>query len=446
MPAVRLTRSFCDMVTPQAGRQTAYADSEARGLELRLSGDGRKSWSYRYRTRLGRQARVSLGVYSPEFSVAEARVSARRIQVEVDQGSDPAASRRAAKIEVSLEPVRTFGDLADAYFAATREGRYRPKRPTSLANELAVYRVHIQPALERLPLEALNRRLIKSALERMLDAGVTSQAVRAQAVIRQMLTYAVGEERLPFNPIADLRPVAPARPRSRVYTDQELRDIWGGVMNPEALHIPAAIADRRRDGDRVMIGPAMRLALALVFLLLQRRNEVLGMSLTELDLTHGVWTIPAARMKSKRIHAVPLSPWAIDLIREAIGLNAGRDTRLVFPGRISGERPMNGSSMNTALAAVLQAREIANGTIHDIRRTGSTLMTSERLGISPFIRSKVLGHNDAGGGAQVSATHYDANSYLGEKRRALEQWQGLLATIVGDGVAVGGSGRRGLGG
>ena len=45
---------------------------------------------------------------------------------------------------------------------------------------------------------------------------------------------------------------------------------------------------------------------------------------------------------------------------------------------------------------------------------------------------KILGHNDAGGGAQVSATHYDANSYMAEKRRALAQWQDLLARIVGE--------------
>ncbi len=93
-------------------------------------------------------------------------------------------------------------------------------------------------------------------------------------------------------------------------------------------------------------------------------------------------------------------------------------------------RPMNGPSMNHALAQVLSAREIVNGTVHDIRRNGSTMMTSERLGISPFIRSKVLGHNDAGGGAQVSATHYDANSYPSEKRKALKVWQELLMEVV----------------
>lgn len=433
MPAVKLTRALCDAAKPQEGRQVAYADSDVRGLELRVSGDGRKTWSFRYRTRLGRQGRVTLGGYSPDFGVVDARAAARRAQVLVDEGGDPAQALRVAKIEASTEHLKTFADLADAYFTATEAGRYRPKRATSLSNERAVYRVHIKGALGRLPLETITRRVVKGALERMLDAGVTSQAVRAQAVVRQMLAYAVAEERLPFNPVVDLRPVAPSRPRSRIYSDEELRAIWTGVQRPEALRIPEVIASKRRDGARVLVGPSMRLALSLVFLLLQRRNEVLGMRLPELDLRHGLWTIPAARMKSRRPHAVPLSPWAVRLISQAIDLNAGRETECVFPGRFDDSRPMGGPSMNLALNAVLWAREIEDGTVHDIRRTGSTLMTSERLGIAPFIRSKVLGHNDAGGGAQVTATHYDANSYISEKRRALERWQDLLRSIVTEG-------------
>lgn len=430
MAAIKLTTAFCEGVKPEEGRQVAFPDKDTRGLELRVSGDGRKIWSFRYRTKVGRQQRITLGAYSREFGLSAARTEARKAHVLVDGGGDPAEARRRAKVEASTEHLRTFADLAEAYFNATEKGRYRPKRPNSLRNERAVYRVHIERAIGRLPLESITRRTVKGALERMLDGGATSQAVKAQAVIRQMMTYAVDEERLPYNPVAVMRPVVPAKPRGRIYSDLELRAIWTGITSPETLKIPAEIAARRRDGDRVAIGPAMRLALKLVFLLLQRRCEVLGMALSELDLEQGVWTIPAERMKSKRPHAVPLSKLAVETIKTAIDLNDGLATKLVFPSRVDATRPMNGPSMNHALAQVLSAREIVNGTIHDIRRTGSTIMTSERLGISPFIRSKILGHNDAGGGAQVSATHYDANSYLSEKRRALETWQELLMQIV----------------
>jgi len=350
----------------------------------------------------------------------------------VDEGGDPATSRRVAKLEASTEHLKTFGELAGAYFRATEAGRCRPKRASSLKRERMVYRVHVEGPLADIPIDMLSRRTIKSVLERMLDKGVTSQAVKAQAIIRQMLTYAVNEERIPFNFIANMAPVAPENVRMRVYTDAEIEAIWRGVAEPDSLIIPDAVAEKRREGSLVQIGQPMRIAIQLVFLLLQRRNEVLGMARSELDLEHGVWTIPAARMKSKRTHIVPLSPWAVSLIEQAIQLNDGLKTDQVFPSRVDASSSMNGPSMNVALTAVLRACGIEDGTIHDIRRTGSTLMTSERLNIPPFIRSKVLGHYDAGGGAQVSMQRYDANTYVREKRAALAQWQQLLARIVGE--------------
>lgn len=398
---------------------------------MRVSGDGRKVWSFRYTTKLGRRGRVTLGIHSREFGLSEARTAARKAQVAVDEGGDPAMARRVGKVEAATEHIKSFGDLAAAYFTDTEKGRCRPKRASSLTNERAVYRVHIEGALARMPLESINRRLIKGALWRMLERGITSQAVRAQAVIRQMLAYAVSEERLPFNCIADMAPVAPAKARLRVYSDAELKAIWNGVRNPEALVLPEAIAAKRRDAGDIQIGRSMRLAIQLAMVLLQRRCEVLGMAKAELDLGQGLWTIPAERMKGKRTHVVPLSPWAVQLIAEAIDIAEARNSPYVFPGKNKPNQPMRGPSMNWAFNTVLWALEIEDGTVHDLRRTGSTLMTSERLSVSPFIRSKVLAHYDTGGGAAVSATRYDANSYVREKRAALEQWQRLLRRIVG---------------
>lgn len=430
MPSRKLTAAFCESVQPVPGRQMAYPDTEARGLELRVSPGGRKVWSFRYRTRLGREGRITLGLYSSEYDLARARVQARKARVAVDDGGDPAADLRTAREAVRNESVQTFADLANAYFDATERGWYRPKRASSLKAEKGVYAAHVGPALGRLRLETITRRAIRVALTRMLEKGVTSQAVRAQALVRQIYAFAVTEERLQINLARDIPVVAASRARTRVYDDSELRTVWRGVCDPADLVMPEPWATRWRTGGRVQIGPAMQIALKLTILLLQRRCEVLGMAVSELDLAQAVWKIPAERMKSKRPHAVPLSAAAIGLIEQAIALNAGRRTSLVFPSRVDAARPMNGASMNRALSCVLLASGIGDGTIHDLRRTGSTAMTSERLGISPFIRSKVLGHSDAGGGATVSSVHYDANAYLAEKRRALEAWQGLLVTIV----------------
>ena len=157
------------------------------------------------------------------------------------------------------------------------------------------------------------------------------------------------------------------------------------------------------------------------------------MALAELNLDEATWLIPGERAKNGKPHLVPLPPRAVKLIREALTLaNEGRETASahVFPSRHKPGQPFRPDSLSHAMAELTLALGIDDATPHDLRRTGSTALTSERLGISPFIRSKVLGHtSDAGGGSAVSATHYDANLYVAEKRRALEGWEGLLLCV-----------------
>jgi hypothetical protein len=67
---------------------------------------------------------------------------------------------------------------------------------------------------------------------------------------------------------------------------------------------------------------------------------------------------------------------------------------------------------------------------HDLRRTGATALTSERIGIQRFIVSRVLNHaSDTGDAAAVTAV-YDRHAYLPEKRKALDAWAALLTEIA----------------
>ena len=94
MPTVRLTARFCESAKAVAGKQLAFPDAGLKGLEFRVSGDGRKTWSYRYRTKAGRQARLKLGVFWDDFDLEKARKEAVKIRVAVDDGGDPAQAQR----------------------------------------------------------------------------------------------------------------------------------------------------------------------------------------------------------------------------------------------------------------------------------------------------------------------------------------------------------------
>jgi integrase len=182
----------------------------------------------------------------------------------------------------------------------------------------------------------------------------------------------------------------------------------------------------------------MAIALQLGILLLQRRAEILGMRRSELNLAEGVWSIPADRMKGGKPHMVPLPPRAVALIEEAVRLSAygtkdGKVPDPIFPSPRDPVRPMRPDSMTHALGDLIAATGMTSATVHDLRRTGATVMASERLGIAPFIVSRVLAHNsDTGGGALVTFQHYNLHQYAAEKRRALEGWGALLLQIVGE--------------
>src|SRR5690606_38189724 len=133
---------------------------------------------------------------------------------------------------------------------------------------------------------------------------------------------------------------------------------------------------------RVALTEIMALALKLTAVLGQRRQEISGMEVGELDLDAKIWTIRAERMKGNRPHVVPLPDEAVDLIRQALSVtNRGRNSQsdYVFRTTWEEERAVEPASVSRAMLRVTRALNIKNATVHDLRRTMSSTMTSERL-------------------------------------------------------------------
>jgi integrase len=446
--AAKLTERAVQAAKAKDGERLELWDSSTPGLCLRVSAkDGlqTRTWVWRYRTNDGRQPRLKLGEHSQAFGLAEAREQVGALRVLVRGGGDPAADRRRIRTAAKAEPLKTFDDLAVAYFAACEAGEWKPKgkvkRPRTLADERDIYARYLKAALGDERLDEIGRPMVKAAIRAVIARGVIARANRAHAIARQMFAYAIAEERLTVNPATGFQPLASETPRARTLTDDELKALWTGLKDPAAL----TIAQDGGEPKSVNVGRPMAILLQLCVLLLQRRGEIAGMRRSELNLGQGTWLIPAERMKGGVAHLVPLPPKAVTLIQEALtladdlarrrakeGENAA-EAQCVFPSRSSLDAPIRGDSVNHAMRLICTAQAIKDASPHDLRRTGSTALTSERLGVSPFIRSKVLGHRgDTGGGSAVSMIHYDANTYIAEKRRALEAWEALLLEVVGE--------------
>jgi integrase len=446
MATAKLTDKTILAAKATDGGRIELWDEQTPGLCLRVSaseGRQKKVWVWRYRALDGRQPRMTLADYSEQHGLKWAREQVEELRVKVRKGEDPAGELRKKRTQAKAEPLKTFNQLADAFLAASEHGHWKPrkkqKRARTIADERAILKRNVRPVIGELRIEDIERRTIRKLANDLMDRGIGAQTNRAVAVIRQVFAYAVAQERVALNPAIGIDKPATETPRKRTLTDAELKALWNILADPPAeLRLPPK--DGEDQGQRFYVSRGMSIALQLTMLLLNRRNEIAGMALSELDLDHGTWLIPGERMKGGVPHLVTLPPRSVELIREAVALARGdrgnSEPEFVFPSPRNKEKPIRPDSITHAMAGLCAVLGIMDASPHDLRRTGSTVMTSERLGISPFIRSKVLGHrSDTGGGAAVSMIHYDTNDYAAEKRRALEAWEGLLLQIVGEQAA-----------
>src|ERR1700730_16821264 len=108
----RLTDRFVQSVAPPPSERAVYIDTETPGLELRVSPDGGKSWSIRYRPKGGERTRQTYGTY-PVRSLADARRRAFAIAAAAADGVDlPGVEKREREEQrKAADRPQTVGDL-----------------------------------------------------------------------------------------------------------------------------------------------------------------------------------------------------------------------------------------------------------------------------------------------------------------------------------------------
>ena len=127
-------------------------------------------------------------------------------------------------------------------------------------------------------------------------------------------------------------------------------------------------------------------------------------------------------MLSHRLHQVPLSPKAVELITAL-----PRSGKFVFS--TNGKTPISGFSKAKKRLELLSG--LNDWRLHDLRRSASSGMAE--IGIAPHVIEKVLNHSTG----QISgvAAVYNRHAYLREKTDALNSWASALEAIVQPGAS-----------
>jgi integrase len=409
MPTKKLTDLFVERAPVPAFGRTEYFDAGFPGLALRITDNGRKSWSLFYRFH-GRLRRFTIGRY-PAIKPAQARREATIALERVRQGIDPAEEKRTRRDAPSPE-AEPFQAVVQDYLERHVRKNCAPATYKEAKRDLEC---NVLPEWRGRPIASINRRDAISLIDGLVERGVEIQANRTLARVRALFNWAIEKDRVSASPVEHMKPPTKERARDRALTDDEIRWFWQAC---DEIGWP--------------FGPLFKLLLFTA----QRRDEVGGMKWTEIDFDKRTWTLPRDRVKSNRGHEVHLSGAAIEVLTSLPQIPIGGHERdWVFT--VTGATAVSGfGNAKRRLDAVMltamrneigpKSEAIPHWTLHDLRRTAATGMA--QLNFAPHVVDKVLNH--VSGTIRGVAAVYNRFQYIEERGKALEAWGRYVEDLV----------------
>lgn len=370
--------------------------ADTGGLYLLVQPSGSKWWRYKYRF-AGKEKLLALGSY-PETSLMEAREQHLQARKLLAAGNDPGEAKRTAKQLVSLKAENTFESIAREWHEQSRNHwskTYADDVTKRLEN-------HIFPRLGHRPLAEITTLDVLDVLRVIESSGALDMAQRLMQVCGQVFRYAITTGRAERNPVTDLRGAlkTPVRKHHAYLKADEL---------PEYLQKLEAY-----DG-----GVETKLALKFLLLTFVRTVELRGAEWPEINFDKAEWRIPAARMKMKDLHIVPLSKQAMAVLAELKKHTGNR--KHLFPNQ---HNPVKVMSENTILFALYRMGYHSKATGHGFRATASTILNEH--GFNSDVIERQLAHVERN---KVRAA-YNHAEYMPERRKMMQWWADYI-----DGVA-----------
>lgn len=294
------------------------------GLYLHVREGGSRQWLLRV-TVQGKRKDISLGSVSV-ITLAEARELAHAMRKAARQGADPLHERRRNKT------IPTYREAAQQVWEANRKTWQNTKHADQWINTQTTYAF---PTVGNLRVDQISSSHVLDVLMPIWLAKEET-ARRLKQRMRMVFDWAkAAGHRSGDSPMEGIDKVLP-RQKHEVKHHDALP--WQAV--------PAFVCALR---DREA-GAVSAKALQFAILTALRSSEVRLATWEEIDFDTKTWTVPAARMKMKREHRVPLAPEAIAVLESCRGYGS----TFIFPGDKPG-RPLSNMAFSALIARMGQA-------------------------------------------------------------------------------------------
>lgn len=290
--------------------------------------------------------------------------------------------------------MKTFGEAGAAFLEFRAKGK-----AARTADKHAWLHGKLR-ALHGRPLAEIKAPEILKVLRSFEGKGNNESARRAGQFTARVFRYAIGEGWCENNPARDLR----------------------GNLEPVVTTSHAGFTDPLKFGRLMQMidtpgysHPTVHHGLRLLARVALRPGELRQMLWDEVDFEKAEIRVPAARMKMRRPHLVPLAPVSIAILRHQHEVS-GRQP-YVFPGIRKG-RPMSDAAMGVSLKNMFISP--AEHVPHGFRTSFSTLLNE--AGFDPAVIELQLSHAKKDKIAGI----YDRSQRVPERVAMMVRWAEMI--------------------
>lgn len=379
-------------------KSLTYKASDRDGMYVTVSPAGTIAFRYDYRLN-GRRETLTIGRYGPAgVTLAMAREKLLDAKRAIAEGRSPAMEKQREKRRLSAG--QNFGEMTLRWMADAR-----------MADSTRAMRKHIVdrdilPAFRNRLLTEISADDLRALCGKVKARGAPATAVHVRDIVKQVYAFAILHGEKVDNPANDVgaASIATFVPKDRALSPAEIR---------LAFHQLESIATY----------PTIRLALRMVLLTLVRKSELIEATWSEVDFEKATWTIPKQRMKGRNPHVVYLSRQALDIFVALHTCAAG--SKFVLPSRYEPTRCMSHATLNRVTQLIVERAKAAGlplepFTVHDLRRTGSTLLNE--VGFNGDWIEKCLAHEEG----RSSRSVYNKAEYAEQRRHMLQEWADMV--------------------
>lgn len=366
--------------------QFKLADSE--GLYLLVYPTGRKAWKLKFR--IGQtEKKLHLGYY-PEVSLVEAREARNEARKTVRSGIDPTAAK---KLKATKE--LTFNDIALEWHEKNKVNWSKRHQDRTLA---AIK--EMEKHIGGMAMKKIEAPHILQGIREIESRKAFETAQKTKQTVGQVFFYAIAIGKATRNPANDLRGALEKKPTA--------------IHNPHLTdkELPAFLeAFSKYKGYAVT-----NLAFKFLLLTFVRTSEMRFAKWDEFDFEKNQWRIPAERMKSGRVHIVPLATQTLAVLKE-LKIHTGKKEYLFI--QKNKDKPISENAVLTIINAIGYK---GKATGHGFRATASTILNEH--GFNSDYIERQLAHVE---GNKVRAA-YNHAEYL-PQRKEMMQWWGDYLTV-----------------